>query len=126
MWPPAYSAPAARSAPRNFVASTTRRSDAPSSRSSQSVETKASMSCSCYDRSGTCLPVPRPAILLWLFVFPGIVSLCPHLLFFKRGPFCLSQCCTARSEEHTSELQSLMRISYAVFCVKKTTQHHPV
>src|SRR3546814_2045108 len=38
----------------------------------------------------------------------------------------------ARSEEHTSELQSLMRISYAVFCLKKkntnilyqTTHHH--
>src|SRR3546814_9726084 len=35
-----------------------------------------------------------------------------------------------RSEEHTSELQSLMRISYAVFCLKKknktkkTTNHH--
>src|SRR3546814_7183159 len=28
---------------------------------------------------------------------------------------------TARSEEHTSELQSLMRISYAVFCLKKKT-----
>src|SRR3546814_5001075 len=28
-----------------------------------------------------------------------------------------------RSEEHTSELQSLMRISYAVFCLKQTTQH---
>src|SRR3546814_4975356 len=27
--------------------------------------------------------------------------------------------CTPRSEEHTSELQSLMRISYAVFCLKK-------
>src|SRR3546814_7906775 len=27
--------------------------------------------------------------------------------------------CTGRSEEHTSELQSLMRISYAVFCLKK-------
>src|SRR3546814_7347007 len=27
--------------------------------------------------------------------------------------------CRARSEEHTSELQSLMRISYAVFCLKK-------
>src|SRR3546814_5717081 len=27
----------------------------------------------------------------------------------------------ARSEEHTSELQSLMRHSYAVFCLKKTT-----
>src|SRR3546814_3798552 len=36
----------------------------------------------------------------------------------------------ARSEEHTSELQSLMRISYAVFCLKKKkkqpnkTEHH--
>src|SRR3546814_1664637 len=27
--------------------------------------------------------------------------------------------CAGRSEEHTSELQSLMRISYAVFCLKK-------
>src|SRR3546814_4136023 len=29
-----------------------------------------------------------------------------------------------RSEEHTSELQSLMRISYAVFCLKKNKQHN--
>src|SRR3546814_9293523 len=29
-----------------------------------------------------------------------------------------------RSEEHTSELQSLMRISYAVFCLKKKTRQH--
>src|SRR3546814_2142499 len=29
-----------------------------------------------------------------------------------------------RSEEHTSELQSLMRISYAVFCLKKKTTKH--
>src|SRR3546814_9997045 len=29
---------------------------------------------------------------------------------------------TPRSEEHTSELQSLMRISYAVFCLKKKTR----
>src|SRR3546814_1208308 len=29
---------------------------------------------------------------------------------------------TRRSEEHTSELQSLMRISYAVFCLKKKTK----
>src|SRR3546814_10444561 len=39
------------------------------------------------------------------------------------------QQCLKRSEEHTSELQSLMRISYAVFCLKKknnkkrSTQH---
>src|SRR3546814_3823549 len=48
-----------------------------------------------------------------------------------RGPFfCQSRPCHARpdgpalrsrSEEHTSELQSLMRISYAVFCLKKKT-----
>src|SRR3546814_3917279 len=29
-----------------------------------------------------------------------------------------------RSEEHTSELQSLMRISYAAFCLNKKIQHH--
>src|SRR3546814_4120702 len=34
------------------------------------------------------------------------------------GPF-------RRSEEHTSELQSLMRISYAVFCLKKKNITHP-
>src|SRR3546814_5339333 len=39
-----------------------------------------------------------------------------------------SHCQFGRSEEHTSELQSLMRISYAVFCLKKknnniTTRH---
>src|SRR3546814_3909059 len=31
-------------------------------------------------------------------------------------------CYMPRSEEHTSELQSLMRISYAVFCLKKKTK----
>src|SRR3546814_9669257 len=36
------------------------------------------------------------------------------------------RCTTAlsRSEEHTSELQSLMRISYAVFCLKKKNENH--
>src|SRR3546814_8692773 len=39
-----------------------------------------------------------------------------------RAPACLHRPCDPfvdRSEEHTSELQSLMRISYAVFCLKK-------
>src|SRR3546814_4207080 len=31
---------------------------------------------------------------------------------------------SSRSEEHTSELQSLMRISYAVFCLKKKKDKH--
>src|SRR3546814_7564504 len=34
------------------------------------------------------------------------------------------QVVTLRSEEHTSELQSLMRISYAVFCLQKKKQQH--
>src|SRR3546814_1949901 len=33
---------------------------------------------------------------------------------------------TSRSEEHTSELQSLMRISYAVFCLKKKKNQHTI
>src|SRR3546814_2084666 len=41
------------------------------------------------------------------------------LVLPERGP---AQHARARSEEHTSELQSLMRISYAVFCLKKKNQ----
>src|SRR3546814_1875743 len=36
-----------------------------------------------------------------------------------------TKCPNIRSEEHTSELQSLMRISYAVFCLKKKTNNTP-
>src|SRR3546814_7975027 len=42
------------------------------------------------------------------------------LLIFERGRV---ESLSTRSEEHTSELQSLMRISYAVFCLKKTNQY---
>src|SRR3546814_6381282 len=35
-----------------------------------------------------------------------------------------TNCPLPRSEEHTSELQSLMRISYAVFCLKKKNKQH--
>src|SRR3546814_19040193 len=41
---------------------------------------------------------------------------------FPRGP--LARVTPARSEEHTSELQSLMRISYAVFCLKKKNKNN--
>src|SRR3546814_7405123 len=43
----------------------------------------------------------------------GFIWLVPWLWFYKADPD------KHRSEEHTSELQSLMRISYAVFCLKK-------
>src|SRR3546814_10877377 len=41
-----------------------------------------------------------------------------HARRYQPGPD-LRFVCHQRSEEHTSELQSLMRISYAVFCLKK-------
>src|SRR3546814_5907876 len=47
---------------------------------------------------------------------------------YPYGPYTEQALMETRSEEHTSELQSLMRISYAVFCLKKKTtllqQHH--
>src|SRR3546814_2398338 len=54
-----------------------------------------------------------------------------HRLMHRKAPVVregqpqLRQRARPRSEEHTSELQSLMRISYAVFCLKKkqNTQH---
>src|SRR3546814_2978169 len=39
-------------------------------------------------------------------------------------PRAMGQSLATRSEEHTSELQSLMRISYAVFCLKKNNILH--
>src|SRR3546814_5562290 len=42
----------------------------------------------------------------------------------RKPPIAVPQRHDARSEEHTSELQSLMRISYAVFCLKKKNKNH--
>src|SRR3546814_4512303 len=67
-------------------------------------------------------------------------TLFPYTTLFRSGAFFLAGCtappvlsilsaqalgCSdSRSEEHTSELQSLMRISYAVFCLKKKKEKH--
>src|SRR3546814_3631976 len=46
------------------------------------------------------------------------------VVFAMRGIFAhVERIVETRSEEHTSELQSLMRISYAVFCLKKKNHH---
>src|SRR3546814_10313581 len=50
-------------------------------------------------------------------LYPRLLSTCPNRRF--DSVLLKSVCRTSRSEEHTSELQSLMRISYAVFCLKK-------
>src|SRR3546814_3524393 len=49
----------------------------------------------------------------------GIVAAAIRLLARKRALHTPDIAVEGRSEEHTSELQSLMRISYAVFCLKK-------
>src|SRR3546814_10764931 len=49
----------------------------------------------------------------------------PVTAFFSTAPKVAAMALTIRrSEEHTSELQSLMRISYAVFCLKKKTNNN--
>src|SRR3546814_5280646 len=59
---------------------------------------------------GASLDTFSPIGLLWAFI--GAVVLLGIINLIRRGS-------VRRSEEHTSELQSLMRISYAVFCLKK-------
>src|SRR3546814_18322606 len=60
------------------------------------------------------LPSLRPRITVWLDIaISAIMSLSPDR---DRRLYCVID---ERSEEHTSELQSLMRISYAVLCLKK-------
>src|SRR3546814_5092118 len=61
---------------------------------------------------------PRLGFVL-LLVFLGMTYLVARLGFVF--PAIAVEERYSRSEEHTSELQSLMRISYAVFCLKKKT-----
>src|SRR3546814_8065740 len=88
-----------------------------------------------HDRNGDAITVPvyrdaRPGagvgkgigqtreIVLGEFSDTGLCPVLREVADDNRGARpCLGRFC--RSEEHTSELQSLMRISYAVFCLKK-------
>src|SRR3546814_5359908 len=73
-------------------------------------------------RQGGCTPVAERNRRL-----SGIRRSLREQLF---GPFARSQCkrkpLLPRSEEHTSELQSLMRTSYAVFCLKKKKTNYKI
>src|SRR3546814_2773487 len=50
---------------------------------------------------------------------PSAWGLFAYLLALSGAALAVTRYTACRSEEHTSELQSLMRISYAVFCLKK-------
>src|SRR3546814_10106870 len=76
------------------------------------------------------LPLAMPGILTGTIIglAQALGETAPLLLigmnaFITAAPDSMFNPSTAlpRSEEHTSELQSLMRLSYAVFCLKKTT-----
>src|SRR3546814_4260944 len=79
------------------------------------------LTCTGYSPAST--PVLNTAeYTRWLACSSGV-------LYGTRTPYVFSLIHVAvtrglRSEEHTSELQSLMRISYAVFCLKKKKQIH--
>src|SRR3546814_10589176 len=65
----------------------------------------------------------RPLTVTVLPMRPAMpVSIMLPKLSLIDASFCRRQS-SSRSEEHTSELQSLMRISYAVFCLKKKNKH---
>src|SRR3546814_8592150 len=58
-------------------------------------------------------------VALTLIVIAAVLMMMP--LFWVLALSFKANAALMRSEEHTSELQSLMRISYAVFCLKKKT-----
>src|SRR3546814_1646022 len=62
---------------------------------------------------------PRKASVRWKL--PSLLSTTPGATNAAHGRWSESR----RSEEHTTELQSLMRISYAVFCLKKKKTDPP-
>src|SRR3546814_7199749 len=80
-------------------------------------------------RTGQALPAETRDYIAQLAKVPATPSMPPAVLSGTRLFFPLGGAENAarkepepRSEEHTSALQSLMRISYAVFCLKKKTR----
>src|SRR3546814_10691618 len=67
-------------------------------------------------KPGVCLPVSAPGFLNGLTALAHATTTCYPMILISGS--------SERSEEHTSELQSLMRISYAVFCLKNTQPSH--
>src|SRR3546814_7343016 len=69
--------------------------------------------------TSSCLAVNSP-----LHLYLARAATCHRPVAAKRCRWIDHSAPAQRSEDHTSELQSLMRISYAVFCLKKKNQQH--
>src|SRR3546814_1641351 len=77
--------------------------------------------------------IPIVAVMIFVLLFMALESAAMAAAIFAIVPLAVSggvfalllsgQLFSVRSEEHTSELQSLMRISYAVFCLQKKTKN---
>src|SRR3546814_8654923 len=66
-----------------------------------------------------------PFVDKFTFILAPALAMGLMLLMFALVPVTPTWGVADRSEEHTSELQSLMRISYAVFCLKKKKPTNP-
>src|SRR3546814_9126802 len=75
------------------------------------------------NRSAVAVLMTMPMDATTMTVPPATGCGDPSLLIASKA---MAPIATSRSEEHTSELQSLMRISYAVFCLKKKKEYHLV
>src|SRR3546814_6881769 len=99
-------------------------SDLDGARHCPSRQGEVSRQALAFDRHGQRFPVSRLAQKS-LFLNHGKAEqavdwINPHIVLVHIG-----DAKQRRSEEHTSELQSLMRIAYAVFCLKKKKTHKP-
>src|SRR3546814_4973455 len=76
----------------------------------------------CSTPSGDSVRARRPAGLFGLLPIGRHDSRRKSMMHHEESALEPKLAATIRSEEHTSELQSLMRISYAVFCLQKKTK----
>src|SRR3546814_7275107 len=72
--------------------------------------------------SSSCMDNKDPPVQVHWYN-PHTAILRQNKAYSYEAPFAPLYFGNERSEEHTSELQSLMRISYAVFCLKKKTKN---
>src|SRR3546814_8841851 len=104
---------------------------APGDRHRRAFRSKPRPTPSSSERAGASAPKSSPLRQNLQGQFPALSGGCAraagrpvacHLATHRRDDDSAA-CDAERSEEHTSELQSLMRISYAVFCLKTKQQH---